>query len=613
MVWEGPTGTSGWAMEDDSGCNSTGGGVIPFFGSADDDTMSKSWSHLNHRIEEYRHDLVKVVESLDIIINNLESAAAKATVGPEDRGLPGEGVHGLAAKLRRKLHKTPPRWQVNLDVLSWLLRPVPFVAGLPAPLPPAATLTPLEATHGDTDGTSIGDKPPARDRVGGDVFPGDGASDAHGAEEIVQTQGSRPAKVAPRGDAVGKDPSVAGSAPAEETRAVPVPVPRFQRAEDGGGSEGTQVPKNRAGFHSYDETHQIFTHILRDWTSEGDSVRAAVYNPLLEALDAYIGSRRSGERDYTAGSDVGGGGGDNRSGSERDQPEPRGSDTPMANVLIPGAGLGRLAVEVAATGYASVHANELSTTMLSSCYWLMEALRGTDFAGKQASPTGGENEDDHPVSPSHTAHYMPGRDSGSTDCGDTDSGGGDDEGEFEKDCSRRRGANRTRSFEFYPFLNDAAVNEMDGEARFRSVLFPDPAGRAVLARASGRLSFQAGEFSATYGGLGGPYDSFFDAVVTSFFVDTAPNVVQYVATIRRALKPGGVWINCGPLHWHNHSALALSLDEMLVLVAGSGFRLEGVRQLPPSAYRVDDGGGSLRVDEFRPIFWVAVLDDGPPR
>ena len=48
----------------------------------------------------------------------------------------------------------------------------------------------------------------------------------------------------------------------------------------------------------------------------------------------------------------------------------------------------------------------------------------------------------------------------------------------------------------------------------------------MLARASGRLSFQAGEFSATYGGSGGPYDSTFDAVVTSFFVDTAPNVVQ---------------------------------------------------------------------------------------
>ena len=55
-------------------------------------------------------------QSLDMIINNLERAAAKAEIGPEDGDLPGDGVRGLAAKLRRKLHKTPPRWQVLFRV-----------------------------------------------------------------------------------------------------------------------------------------------------------------------------------------------------------------------------------------------------------------------------------------------------------------------------------------------------------------------------------------------------------------------------------------------------------------------------------------------------------------
>lgn len=91
-------------------------------------------------------------------------------------------------------------------------------------------------------------------------------------------------------------------------------------------------------------------------------MRTAVYNPLLEALDDYVGSRSRGARDGTAGSYLGGGGGDSCSGGKRDRPEPRENDAPMANVLVPGAGLGRLAVEVAARGYASVHANELSTT-----------------------------------------------------------------------------------------------------------------------------------------------------------------------------------------------------------------------------------------------------------
>lgn len=106
-------------------------------------------------------------------------------------------------------------------------------------------------------------------------------------------------------------------------------------------------------------------------------------------------------------------------------------------------------------------------TVLSSCYWLMEALRGTDFAGTQASPPGEENGKEDPLSPPPTAHHgMSGRDSGYTDRGDTAvSGSGDDGGEFESDGSRGAGAAGKRFFEFYPFLNDAAVNEMDGEAR----------------------------------------------------------------------------------------------------------------------------------------------------
>lgn len=67
MQWRGPTvGKIEDSMENPC-CNGNVGGVpsthrIPFFGSADVDTMSKSWSHLNHRVEEYRHDLVKAVE-----------------------------------------------------------------------------------------------------------------------------------------------------------------------------------------------------------------------------------------------------------------------------------------------------------------------------------------------------------------------------------------------------------------------------------------------------------------------------------------------------------------------------------------------------------------------
>ena len=50
---------------------------------------------------------------------------------------------------------------------------------------------------------------------------------------------------------------------------------------------------------------------------------------------------------------------------------------------------------------------------------------------------------------------------------------------------------------------------------------------------------------------GGGYDS----VVTCFFIDTAPVSIDYLETIHHALRPGGVWVNFGPLlyHWRSDS------------------------------------------------------------
>lgn len=41
-----------------------------------------------------------------------------------------------------------------------------------------------------------------------------------------------------------------------------------------------------------------------------------------------------------------------------------------------------------------------------------------------------------------------------------------------------------------------------------------------------------------------------DGCATCFFLDTAPVVMEYVETIHRALRSGGVWTNIGPLLYH---------------------------------------------------------------
>lgn len=107
--------------------------------------------------------------------------------------------------------------------------------------------------------------------------------------------------------------------------------------------------------------------MLRDWTSEGDSVRAAVYDPLLQALDHWVGWQDgTTSRAAPAATEVGTRGASRgeiraRQRRRRGQPKPSRARRP-ANVLVPGAGLGRLAAEIAAREYASVHANELSMT-----------------------------------------------------------------------------------------------------------------------------------------------------------------------------------------------------------------------------------------------------------
>ena len=67
------------------------------------------------------------------------------------------------------------------------------------------------------------------------------------------------------------------------------------------------------------------------------------------------------------------------------------------------------------------------------------------------------------------------------------------------------------------------------------------------------MSMTAGDFCSLY--KQPEYASAFDAVTTCFFIDTAPNVIRYIETIRHCLKSGGIWVNIGPLLWHFESSL----------------------------------------------------------
>lgn len=100
-------------------------------------------------------------------------------------------------------------------------------------------------------------------------------------------------------------------------------------------------------------------------------------------------------------------------------------------------------------------------------------------------------------------------------------------------------------YRLYPWVSHYA-NNFVSESQLTGVTFPDLAIRPV--RPNVRFSMVGGSFPDVY--RIPKYEQSVDVVATSFFIDTAQNVVDYIETILFVLKPGGYWINFGPLLYH---------------------------------------------------------------
>lgn len=246
---------------------------------------------------------------------------------------------------------------------------------------------------------------------------------------------------------------------------------------------------------------QAMNHLVRDWSAEGQAERDAVFPPILATVDALFppaGRRAAGG---AAGAEGAGG----------------------ANVLVPGAGLGRLAYELASRGHRVVANENSAHVLLALRYLLSLSSSGSTSATSTASSTANSTTTTTtpPMAEMHTLHPYVGWWS-----------------------HHRSTADMLRGVAFPDVLPDAAV-------------LP-------------RLSVVEGDFVSLFGDSSGA----FDAVVTLFFIDTARNMVAYLAAIHAALRPGGVWINLGPLLYGTAPWIELSLDEVLRLAEAVGFELQ---------------------------------------
>lgn len=179
----------------------------------------------------------------------------------------------------------------------------------------------------------------------------------------------------------------------------------------------------------------------------------------------------------------------------------------------------------------------------------------------------------------------------------------------------------------HPFISTFS-NHSTRPSHLRGIQIPDIHPASLLEyTGTDRLSMTAGDFCQSYKNLG-PSQKF-NVCATVFFIDTAPNLISYLETIKHLLVDGGVWVNFGPLLWHfeEHTQeqqqrarrdsgedgevgatgkFELCLDEVLALVQMCGFKLEKVVTGTKTSYAGD--GKSMLKHEYEGVFWVAVKE-----
>ncbi|KAK6178439.1 hypothetical protein SNE40_013229 [Patella caerulea] len=127
------------------------------------------------------------------------------------------------------------------------------------------------------------------------------------------------------------------------------------------------------------------------------------------------------------------------------------------------------------------------------------------------------------------------------------------------------------SFIIYPWIHEW-TNNKSHDHQTSAVKFPDvcPSEGPSLTN----FSMAAGDFLEVYA-----TNDVFDCVASVFFIDTAHNIIAYIEKIYNIIKPGGYWINLGPLLYHFadsavESSVELSYEEVRQVILDFGFVFE---------------------------------------
>ncbi|KAF1809555.1 N2227-domain-containing protein [Eremomyces bilateralis CBS 781.70] len=288
-----------------------------------------------------------------------------------------------------------------------------------------------------------------------------------------------------------------------------------------------------------DKARSTIRQLYRDWSAEGEAERLASYVPVFAALRTHF-------------------------------PFPE-TELHGINILVPGAGLGRLVLELAKAGY-TVEGNEISYHQLLASSFMLN----------------------------HTQ--------------------------------------RARQFELYPWALTFS-NHLSRSNQMEKIMVPDvhpgtfldEASQGLPIHAGERMSMAAADFCEVY--KQPTASATFDAVVTVFFIDTAPNLIHYIQAVHNCLKDGGLWVNLGPLLFHfdgnaasrgdtedmetsqnddggrfkgigEPGSVELTNEEVLDLVERLGFKVVESKETGLETGYIQDPRAMLNYS-YRPSFWVA--------
>ncbi|KAM9465268.1 carnosine N-methyltransferase-like [Salvelinus alpinus] len=254
-----------------------------------------------------------------------------------------------------------------------------------------------------------------------------------------------------------------------------------------------------------DKLKSTIKQFVRDWSEAGQAERDSCYLPLIQEIQRLFPSNKC--------------------------------DVSKVSVLVPGAGLGRLAWEIARLGYAC-QGNEWSFFMLFSSNFVLNRCE------------------------------------------------------------------KVNSMTLYPWIHQFSNNKRSSD-QTRPISFPDVNPQSLPPNSD--FSMVAGDFQEVY-----TEPNTWDCVATCFFIDTAHNVIDYVETIWNILKPGGVWINLGPLLYHfenmaNELSIELSYEDVRAAILKYGFHLEVERESVPTTYTENDQ--SMLKYLYDCVFFVARKPD----